>query len=298
MTDPHTTDSTGAESTAATVDSVLDVVARAAPEIRAGLPGRRAAADGENPSGETQMAADVFADELLCDRIGAVSGVGIYASEERAEGVDVGEGLSVCVDPLDGSSNLEPNAAMGTIVAIYDDSLPAGGQDILAAAYVLYGPITTMVVAREGTVTEYVIHDDGAYEAINEDVTLPDEPLVYGFGGRVPNWVEDFEAFATDVESDPTMKLRYGGAMIGDVNQVLTYGGIFAYPTLADAPEGKLRVQFEGHPVGYIVECAGGASSDGHGSLLDVESEDLHARTPVYVGNQELIDDLESRFEE
>ena len=297
MSDPNITDSTGAESTAATVDSVIDVVADAAPEIRAGLPGRRTAATEENPSGETQMAADVFADELLCDRIGAVSGVGTYASEERADGIDVGEGLSVCVDPLDGSSNLEPNAAMGTIVAIYDDSLPASGQDILAGVYVLFGPITTMVVARDGAVTEYLVHDDGTYDAIDEDVTIPDEPLVYGFGGRVPNWVEDFEAFAADVESDPSMKLRYGGAMIGDVNQVLTYGGIFAYPTLTDAPEGKLRVQFEGHPVGYIVECAGGASSDGHGSLLDVESEDLHARTPVYVGNQELIDDLESRFE-
>ena len=297
MSDPNTTTPTEPESTTATVDSVIDIVADAAPEIRGGLPGRRTAAAAENPSGETQMAADVFADDLLRERIGAVAGVGTYASEERAEGVDVGGGVSVCVDPLDGSSNLEPNAAMGTIVAVYDDSLPASGSDILAAAYVLFGPITTMVVARDGAVTEYIVHDDGSYDVLDEDVTIPDEPLVYGFGGRVPNWVEDFEAFAADVESDPSMKLRYGGAMIGDVNQVLTYGGVFAYPTLSNAPEGKLRVQFEGHPVGYIVECAGGASSDGHKSLLDVESEDLHARTPVYVGNRELIDDLESRFE-
>ena len=297
MSDPNTTDSTGAESTATTVDSVIDIVADTAPEIRAGLPGRRTAAAAENPSGETQMAADVFADDLLRERLGAVSGVGTYASEERAEPVDVGEGVSVCVDPLDGSSNLEPNAAMGTIVAVYGDSLPASGRDILAGAYVLFGAITTMVVARAGGVTEYVIHDDGAYDVIDEDVTIPDEPLVYGFGGRVPHWVADFESFVADIESDPSMKLRYGGAMIGDVNQVLTYGGVFAYPTLTNAPEGKLRVQFEGHPVGYIVECAGGASSDGHKSLLDVESDDLHARTPVYVGNRELVDDLESRFE-
>jgi fructose-1,6-bisphosphatase I len=153
-----------------------------------------------------------------------------------------------------------------------------------------------MAVARDGSATEYVIHDDGDYDVLTEDMKLPEDPLVYGFGGRVPNWVEPFEEFAADVESDPSMKLRYGGAMIGDVNQVLTYGGIFAYPTLSNAPEGKLRLQFEGYPVGYIVEAAGGASSDGHQSLLDVEKEDLHARTPVYVGNQELIDDLESRF--
>ena len=297
MTDTDTTQ-TGSESIAAAVDAVIDVVAATAPEIRNGLPGRRAAADGENPSGETQMAADVFADDLLCERLGAVAGVGTYASEERAEAVDVGEGVSVCVDPLDGSSNLEPNAAMGTIVAIYDDSLPAGGRDIRAAVYVLYGPITTMVVARGESVTEYVIRDGGEYDTLTEDVRLPDDPTVYGFGGRVPNWVEAFEDFAADVESDPSMKLRYGGAMIGDVNQVLTYGGIFAYPTLTTAPEGKLRLQFEGYPVGYIVEAAGGASSDGRRSLLDVEPEDLHDRTPVYVGNPELIDDLEARLAE
>jgi fructose-1,6-bisphosphatase I len=296
MSDPNTTDPAGPESTADTVDSVIDVVAGAAPEIRAGLPGRRAAADGENPSGETQMAADLYADDLLRERIGALPGVGTYASEERAAAIDVGAGLSVCVDPLDGSSNLEPNAAMGTIVAVYDAPLPASGRDILAAAYVLYGAITTMVVARGGAVTEYVIREDGTHEAIDDDVSIPEEPLVYGFGGRVPHWVDAFEAFAADVESDPSMKLRYGGAMIGDVNQVLTYGGIFAYPTLTNAPEGKLRVQFEGHPVGYIVESAGGASSDGRRSLLDVESDDLHARTPVYVGNEGLVADLESRF--
>ena len=296
MTDPHTTEPSDPESIASTVDAVVDVVARTAPEVREGLPGRRVAAEGQNPSGETQMAADVFADDLLCDRLGSVSGVGTYASEEREATVDVGSGVSVCVDPLDGSSNLEPNAAMGTIVAVYDGPLPASGRDIRAAAYVLYGPITTMVVARGDGVTEYVIRDGGDYDVLTRDVRLPDDPTVYGFGGRVPNWVEPFEEFAADVESDPSMKLRYGGAMIGDVNQVLTYGGIFAYPTLSHAPESKLRTQFEGYPVGFIVEAAGGASSDGHQSLLDVDPGDLHARTPVYVGNRDLIDDLESRF--
>ena len=300
MTDRDATGPAGSEPTADTIDAVVDVVARAAPEIRGGLPGRRVAAEGQNPSGETQMAADVFADDLLCERLGAVEGVGTYASEERAAAVDVGAGLSVCVDPLDGSSNLEPNAAMGTIVAVYDGALPADGDDIVAAAYVLYGPLTTMVVARgrDESVTEYVIRDDGDYDVLTEDVTLPDDPTVYGFGGRVPNWVEAFAAFAADVESDPSMKLRYGGAMIGDVNQVLTYGGIFAYPTLTTAPEGKLRLQFEGYPVGYIVEAAGGASSDGRRSLLDVEPEALHDRTPVYVGNRGLIDELEARLAE
>jgi len=82
--------------------------------------------------------------------------------------------------------------------------------------------------------------------------------------------------------------------MIADVSQVLTYGGIFAYPALESAPSGKLRLQFEGNPIGYIIESAGGASSDGDRSLLSVEPTELHGRVPVHVGNPELIDRLEA----
>ncbi|POG54871.1 class 1 fructose-bisphosphatase [Haloferax marisrubri] len=281
-----------------TIDRVVDVIASTAPEIRTGLPGRRVTAEDENPSGETQMAADVFADDLLCERIGALEGVGEYASEERPESVDVGTGrLSVAVDPLDGSSNLKPNNTMGTIFAVYEAPLPAHGRDLVAAGYVLYGPVMTMVVARNGTVDEYVIHDDASHELVREDVTLPDEGSVYGFGGRVPDWTDDFETFAREVEQDASRKLRYGGSMIGDVNQILTYGGIFAYPTLESAPEGKLRVQFEGYPIGYVIETAGGATSDGTKSLLDVDKDDLHARTPMYVGNTDLVAKLEAALD-
>ncbi|MFC6726630.1 class 1 fructose-bisphosphatase, partial [Halobium palmae] len=137
----------------------------------------------------------------------------------------------------------------------------------------------------------------GERRVVREDVALPDDPSVYGFGGRVPDWTESFAAYVEQVEADPSMKLRYGGAMIGDVNQVLTYGGVFGYPALRSAERGKLRLQFEGNPIGYIVECAGGRSSDGERSLLDVEATDLHQRVPVYVGNDDLISLLEETLD-
>ncbi|EFW90296.1 fructose-1,6-bisphosphatase [Haladaptatus paucihalophilus DX253] len=274
-----------------TVDTILATVAAAAPEIRGGLTGRRRKADEENPSGEIQMAADVWADEHLEAELTAIEGVGEFASEEREHVVDCGEGLSVAIDPLDGSSNLKSNNSMGTIVGIYDVPLPAKGTDLVASAFVLFGPITTMMVARDGSVTEYVI-EDGEQRVVTEDVTLPDDPTVYGFGGRVPDWPEAFTAYARDVEDE--LKLRYGGAMIGDVNQVLTYGGVFAYPGLESRPEGKLRLQFEGNPMAYIIESAGGRSSDGEQSILDVTPEELHQRVPLHIGNAELIDRLES----
>jgi fructose-1,6-bisphosphatase I len=277
----------------ATVDAVMATVAEAAPEIRRGLPGRRILEEGENPSGERQMVADTYADDLLLDRIGELDGVGWVASEERPEAIDVGAGLSVAVDPLDGSSNLKSNNTMGTIVGVYDAELPAPGRDLVGAAYVLYGPITTMVIAKAGSVSEYVV-DRGELIDLEENVQIPAEATVYGFGGRVRKWPDAFADFVRDVEQREGVKLRYGGAMVGDVNQMFTYGGIFAYPALTDAPDGKLRLQFEGNPIGYIVESAGGRSSDGRQSLLEVEPVSLHDRVPFYVGSPDIIADLES----
>jgi fructose-1,6-bisphosphatase I len=277
------------------VAAVVETVARTAPDVRRGLIGRRSYEATENESGERQLAADVYANELLEERIGAIDGVGEYASEEREEIVRTGEGVSVAVDPLDGSSNLRSNNAMGTIFSVYDDALPAKGETLLAAGFVLYGPITSMTVARDGAVTEYEIVD-GEMHASERDVTLPEDPLVYGFGGRRPDWPDAFEAYATEIEHE--LKLRYGGAMIADVNQALEYGGVFAYPGLRSRPEGKLRLQFEGNPIGYVVECAGGASSDGGRSLLEVEpTEGVHQRVPVHVGNESLIERLEDALE-
>jgi fructose-1,6-bisphosphatase I len=287
-----------------TVEAVFDAVAETAPEIRAALPGRRVESGADNPSGESVLAGDLYADELLGEAITAVDGVGSFVSEEREAAVDaggaVGEGAyAVAIDPLDGSSNLRSNNAMGTVVGIYDAPLPATGRDLVAAGYVLYGPITTMVVADDAGVREEVVtSDDGGVDrsTVEDDLRLPDDPLVYGFGGRVPDWPDDFTAYAREIEDE--LKLRYGGAMVGDVNQVVTYGGIFAYPALVDAPDGKLRLSFEANPIAYIVERAGGAATDGERDILDVEPEGVHDRVPLYVGNEELVERLKAALDD
>src|SRR5699024_12622047 len=117
-----------------TIEAVLDTLTETAPEIRAGLVGRREYEAGENPSGEEQLAADVHADELLEDRLLGIDGIGSYASEEREEVVENGSGLSVAVDPLDGSSNIKPNNSMGTIVGGYDADMTHSGRDLIDAA--------------------------------------------------------------------------------------------------------------------------------------------------------------------
>lgn len=274
------------------ISRLFDRVAEVAPAVREALPGRREYLDGHNPSGEAVLAADRRADELFEEALTSLGFVGAYASEERESVVAAGEGVSVTCDPLDGSSNLESNNTMGTVIGVYDAPLPARGRELVAAGYVLYGPITTMVVAADGAVTEYLVTPEGRRPL--REPTLPDEPTVYGFGGRVPDWPDAFAAYAESVESE--LKLRYGGSMVGDVTQVLTYGGVFAYPALQSRPDGKLRLQFEANPVAYVIRAAGGASSDGSRSILDVPAERLHQRVPLHVGNQSLIDRLETHL--
>lgn len=244
-----------------------------------------------NPSDEVQTAADVWSDELFFDALAPLEGVGEYVSEEREDVVDCGDGYSLAVDPLDGSGNLASNNSVGTIVGVYDHELPTTGRNLEAAIMVLHGPYTTMTVARADSevVQEYLLRNGhserrGVFE-------LPEEYTVVGLAGKPIDRSETLNALAKELERD--LKLRYGGATVADLAQVLEYGGLFGYPETDVYPEGKLRVHFEAAPLAYLVEAAGGASSDGEQSLLDVEPDGLHDRTPTFLGNRELVDRVE-----
>ncbi|MFB6078120.1 MAG: class 1 fructose-bisphosphatase [Halarchaeum sp.] len=273
------------------IDSIVRAIQDTANYVDHHLASHAGAKAGTNPSGERQTDADVWADDLFFDSLSVLDAVGAYASEERDDVVDCGTGYSVAIDPLDGSANLAPNNSVGTIVGVYDAELPARGRELVAAAVVLYGPYTTMTVAREDSddVQEYLLRD-GASERWSV-FEMPAEPMVVGLAGRASARSDAVNALADDLERD--LKLRYGGATVADVAQVLEYGGLFGYPATASHPDGKLRVHFEAAPLGYLVEAVGGASTDGAQSLLDVDPDDLHARTPTFVGNESLIERVE-----
>jgi fructose-1,6-bisphosphatase I len=275
-----------------TLDDVIRAVQHTADYVNGHLASHAGSGAATNPSGEDQIQADVWADHLFFDELSALEGVGAYVSEEREDAVDCGEGYSVAIDPLDGSSNLASNNSVGTIVGVYDADLPAAGRELVASMMVLYGPYTTMTVAREDrdVVQEYLLRD--GYSERWGTFTIPEPPTVVGLAGKTGERTDGFNAFAEELERE--LKLRYGGATVADLAQVLEYGGLFGYPATTTYPEGKLRVHFEAAPLAYLVEAAGGDSSDGAGSLLDVEPDGLHARTPTFLGNAELVERLEA----
>ncbi len=290
--DGKTEERTTEEPSMSPIDSVVETVQGVATEVRANLATHAGSGGGTNPSGEAQIDADVWADGLFFEELSALDCVGEYVSEERADAVDCGDGYSVAIDPLDGSSNLASNNSVGTIVGVYDATLPATGREMVASLMVLYGPYTTMAVAREDedAVEEYLLRD-GASEHWGT-CTLPADPTVVGLAGKRGERTDACNALAEELERD--LKLRYGGATVADLRQVLEYGGLFGYPATSGYPDGKLRVHFEAAPLAYLVERLGGDSTDGEQSLLDVDPAGLHARTPTFLGNGSLVERVES----
>ncbi len=274
------------------VDEVFDAVVEIAPELRAVLADHRGAKGGRNPSGDEQSLADRKLDELLYDALTPIDGIGSFASEERETVVDVGGGLSLATDPLDGSSNLVSNTTVGTILAVYDGELPTTGGDVIAGMILVFGPTTTLTVAVDGEVTEYVIADGEIIDS--SPIILTGENPIWGFAGGPDEWFDPITAFADDLYH--RTKLRYTGAMVADVQHLLAKGGIVGYPVQQSRPDGVLRLQYESNPVAYVVESAGGAASTGHERILNVEPEGLHQRIPTFFGSPTMIEKLEERI--
>jgi len=274
------------------LDGVVRAVQRTAHYVNDHLASHAGSGTGTNPSGEDQIDADVWADHLFFDELSSLDCIGAYVSEEREDATDCGEGYSVAIDPLDGSSNLASNNPVGTIIGVYDADLPASGREMVASMMVLYGPYTTITVAREDSdvVQEYLLRD--GYGERWGTFTVPESPTVVGLAGKRSERTDGFNALADELERE--LKLRYGGATVADLAQVLEYGGLFGYPATTGYPDGKLRVHFESAPLAHIVEAAGGGSPDGTGSLLDVDPDGLHARTPTFPGNEGFVERLES----
>jgi len=251
-----------------------------------------------NVYGDKQQEMDVWSNDLLTKKLAKSHLVKQIASEEIEQPLTLKQGeFSITLDPLDGSSNIKSNNLMGTIVGIYrETSLPAKGREQVAAGYFLYGPYTQAVLALEGGVYIFVASGktsvSSRYLSNGVPHKLPEKGTVYGIGGLKQKWTPRVQQFVQSLENRG-LKLRYGGSFVGDFNQVLYYGGVFAYPELVDAPKGKLRLQFESNPVAFITEKLGGKGSTGTASILDVEPTSIDQRVPTYVGNADLINELE-----
>jgi len=274
---------------------LLDAIARATKYVDFAIGARTVGAVGSvNVFGEEQLKLDVLSNRIIEQELCESGLVASYVSEENPEAITChGEKgrFGVVFDPLDGSSLVDVNFAVGSIFGIYGggDVIGQKPRDQVAACYIVYGPRTRMVYAAKGKgVHEFELNDAGEYVLSQEFLGVGDDAKHYAPGNlRV---CEENPAYRRVVEDwlKRGLTLRYSGGMVPDVHHILRKGdGVFCYPGGGTKyPRGKLRLAFECGPLSYIVEEAGGTSSDGKASILDQRLDQIDQRTPIIVGSK------------
>ena len=243
----------------------------------------------KNIYGEDQLTLDRASDDILKSQLQFSGFVREYASEELEDIIKIGTGKEkyiVTADPLDGSSLVDTNLAIGTIIGIHKESiLDTGKNTMVAALYITYGPLITMIYSAGKGAHEFVLNREGEYVLSQEKIKLKEKGSIFSPGGLRRDWIPAHLKFVEQLEKDG-YKLRYSGDFVPDINQVLIKkGGLFTYPALQKSPQGKLRLLFELQPMAFIMEQAGGLATDGKQDILSLKVNNINQCSPIYIGS-------------
>lgn len=243
---------------------------------------------------EEQLSLDRSADEILRNQLQSSGFVSQYASEEQEDILHLGAGDAkyvITADPLDGSSLVDTNLSIGTIIGIHKGSLFTTGRgSMVGALYITYGPLITLVYSAGKGTHEFVLNREGEYVLSQENITLKEKGDIYSLGALRREWTPEHLKFVEYLE-DSGYKLRYSGGFVPDINQVIIKkGGIFTYPATKNNSAGKLRLLFELQPMAFLVDQAGGMATDGRQKILDIEVKALHQRSPIYIGSRQEVE--------
>jgi fructose-1,6-bisphosphatase I len=246
-------------------------------------------ADSANQYGEQQLKLDVLSNNIIRDELLENRLVHSIASEEEStiQILAPDAPFLVVYDPLDGSSLVDANLAIGSIFGIYPhrDLVGATPREQVAALYLVYGPRTILVYSAGRGVHQFYLNEVGEFVLKKANMTMRDEVHTYAPGNL--RAVVDTPAYyrMMDLWLREGLTLRYSGGMVPDIHHMLVKGaGIFTNIGGSKYPQGKLRLLFECGPFAHLMEQAGGASSDGRQSVLDVPIREIDQRTPIIIG--------------
>jgi fructose-1,6-bisphosphatase I len=299
---------------------LIEVVARACKSIsisvnKGALGDVMGSADSENVQGEIQKKLDIIANEVLIEANEWGGHLAAMASEEM-EGIYVvpnrfpqGEYL-LLFDPLDGSSNIDVNVSIGTIFSVLKkggnqegvsekDFLQPGSQQA-AAGYCIYGPQTTLALTVGDGVAMFTLdREQGAWILTQEGMQIPEDTKEFSINmSNMRHWAPPVSRYIDECLAGKNgargkdFNMRWVASMVADVHRILTRGGVFMYPWDQREPEkaGKLRLMYEANPMSFIVEQAGGASTNGKDRILDLQPGKLHERVAVFLGSKNEVE--------
>ena len=299
---------------------LLEVVARACKSIshavnKGALGGILGSAGSENVQGEVQKKLDIIANDVLIEANEWGGHLAAMASEEM-DSIHIvpnrypqGEYL-LLFDPLDGSSNIDVNVSIGTIFSVLkkpddhpgvteQDFLQAGSSQV-AAGYCVYGPQTTLVLTFGAGVAMFTLdREQGSFVLTQENVQIPADTQEFAINmSNMRHWAAPVRQYideclaGSDGPRGKNFNMRWIASMVADVHRILTRGGVFMYPWDQREPNkpGKLRLMYEANPMSWLIEQAGGASTNGQQRIMDIQPTELHQRVSVVLGSKNEVE--------
>jgi fructose-1,6-bisphosphatase I len=268
-----------------------------------------------NVQGEEVKKLDMLANEEFKSSLTLGGDCCAIISEEEEDihhietTLNVNSKYIIAMDPLDGSSNIDVNASIGTIFSVYKRISPVGGpvtmDDVLqkginqvAAGYIIYGSSTMMVFTTGNGVNAFTLDASiGDFCLSHPDIKIPEDGNIYsindGIYDRMEPGVQHYLDYCRNSTTKETYSARYIGSMVADFHRNMLKGGIFMYPATTDAPKGKLRLMFESNPMAFITEQAGGKATTGHVRILEIQPTEIHQRNPVFMGSTHMVEKVE-----
>lgn len=278
---------------------------------RAGLIDITGAFGNQNIQGEQQQKLDVVANIRFIRALKNGGEACAIISEETDEIILTGNEQGkyvVAIDPLDGSSNIDVNVSIGTIFSIYRRVTPIGtdpsiedflqgGRKQVAAGYILYGSSTMMVYTTGHGVVGFTYENSlGEFFLSHSDLKIPKQGSIFSCNeGYWYQYAEYIKIYLNHCKQRGYSG-RYIGSLVADLHRNLLKGGIYLYPAIPSQPEGKLRLLYECYPLAFLIEQAGGLATCGKCSILDVLPTSLHQRSPLFIGSEEMVKEVEKQF--
>ncbi|GAB4211371.1 MAG: class 1 fructose-bisphosphatase [Synechococcales cyanobacterium] len=273
---------------------------------QAGLVADTLGVTGEvNVQGEVQQRMDAYADRAFISALRQSGLVCKIVSEEMTAPAQLAENcplsrLALFIDPLDGSSNIDVNLAVGSIFSVveaqgadhgHNEDLLRPGTEQKVAGYILYGTSTQMVLSIGSGVHCYTLDPSiGEFLLTASTLKIPQRGTIYSVNeGYYCQWLGGIQEYIRFVHRHEGYTTRYSGALVSDFHRVLLQGGVYLYPGTIAKPEGKLRLMYEANPLAFLVQQAGGVATTGSQAILDIEPQALHQRVPLIIGSPDNV---------
>ena len=274
----------------------------------------------DNVQGESVKKLDIYANDAFISALNSGGQCAAIASEENEEiivldGLESKEGrYLVCIDPLDGSSNIDVNVSVGTIFNVLKrkvtnkkvttDEFFVKGTEQVAAGYVIYGSSTMLVYTTGNGVNGFTLDPSiGEFCLSHPNIKTPLNGEIFSVNEAnekiMPEGVRKYTEYCHQlIDGKRTYTARFMGSLVADFHRNMLKGGIYIYPNTDAAPKGRLRLLYECAPLAWIIEEAGGKASDGFQRIMDIEANDLHQRVPFFIGSTEMVEKAESFMQE